>query len=401
MCADALSPTVLPDADVVLVRYGEVGTKSPSVRVDMERRLCDNLRGLLADRGIDGEVERRHARPLVHTDEPRAGAGVAADCFGVVSASPARRLPPEKPAIEAALADAAGACYDGGTFAVDARRATDEHPFTSRDLEVDGGSAVWEAVEDRFEPAVDLENPDVRFGVEVRAEAAFLYVETFEGPGGLPLGTQTPLVALVSGGIDSPVAAHEAMRRGSPVLPVYVDLGDHGGPDHRARAMASVRTLSGYAPDRSMALWHVPGGEAVDRLVETMDRGRMLSLRRFMLRVAEHVARFNDADGVVTGESLGQKSSQTARNLAVTSAATDLPVHRPLVTWDKTDIEARARAIGTYDDATVPAGCDSVVPDNPETEGRLEGLARVEPDDLFALAEAAAADAERVDVDRE
>lgn len=389
---------MLPGADVVLVRYGEVGTKSRRVRVEMERQLCDNLRALLADRGVPGEVERRHARPLIHTEEPGAAAAVATDAVGVISASPARRLPPEKRPIEAALAETAEDCYDGGTFAVDARRATDDVPFTSRELEVDGGSAVWRAVEDRFDPAVDLEDPDVRFGVEVRPDGAFLYLETVEGPGGLPLGSQTSLVALVSGGIDSPVAAYEVMRRGSPVHPIYVDLGDYGGPDHRARAMSSVRTLAGYAPGRAMDPWRVPAGSAVARLVEEMDRGRMLSFRRFMFRVAEHLARFNDADGVVTGECLGQKSSQTARNLAVTTTATDLPVHRPLLAWDKTDIEARARALGTFEDATVRAGCNRIVPDHPETDGRLDALRRAEPDDLFDMAEATATAAERVDL---
>jgi len=388
---------MLPGADTALVRYGEVGTKSPRVRSRMEERLCDNLRALLADRGVPGEVERHHARPLIRSDRPREAAEVAADACGVVSASPAVSVPPEQDAIENALAEAAEARYDGGTFAVDARRATDEFPFTSRDIEEDGGAAVWNAVEGEFDPAVDLDDPDVRFRVEVRPEEAFVHVETIDGPGGLPLKTQTPTVALVSGGIDSPVAAYETMRRGSPVFPVYVDLGDYGGPDHRARALASVRTLASYAPNEPMDLWHVPAGEHVAHLVETMERGRMLSFRRFMFRVAEHLARWNDADGVVTGESMGQKSSQTARNLSVTSAATDLPVHRPLLAWDKNEVEERARDIGTFDDATVPAGCNRIVPETPETNARLDRLREVEPDDLFERAEAAAEAAEPVD----
>jgi len=138
-------------------------------------------------------------------------------------------------AITEALANAAREQYDGGAFAVDARRAG-EHAFDSHDVNREGGDAVWQSVEDEFDPEVDLDDPDLTFSVEVRQEEAFVFLETRDGPGGMPLGTQKPLVALFSGGIDSPVAAWEAMKRGSPVVPLYLDLGRFGGPDHRARA---------------------------------------------------------------------------------------------------------------------------------------------------------------------
>jgi thiamine biosynthesis protein ThiI len=128
----------------------------------------------------------------------------------------------------------------------------------------------------------------------------------------------------------------------------------------------------------------------VARLVDEMDQQRMLSLRRFMYAVAEGVAERVGAVGIVSGEAIGQKSSQTAANLAVTSAATTLPVHRPLVTMDKPEIEARAREIGTYHDSTIPAGCNRVAPSLPETDARLAAVEAAEPTDLFDLAAAAA-----------
>jgi len=311
--------------------------------------------------------------------------------MGVVSASPVRVLPVDRAAVEAALVEAALATYDGGSFAVRPRRSGDHVDYTSEDLGRSAGAAIHDAlVEEGYEPSVDLDDPDHEFHAEVRETEAFVYADVCRGPGGLPLGSQEPVVALISGGIDSPVAAYEVMRRGCPVVPVYVDLGEYGGPDHEARAVETVRTLSAYAPNFDTRLRRVPAGEHVDALVEAMDRGRMLSLRRFMLRTAEEIARDRDADGIVTGEAIGQKSSQTARNLRLTSAATELPVHRPLLSVDKSEITERARAIGTFDDSTIPAGCNRVAPPNPETAGGPDRLRRTEPDDLFERARRAA-----------
>jgi len=388
-----------PGAETVVVRYGDMSTKSSRVRRDMERQLVENIDALLTDRGVPGEVERHSTRPLVQTttEAVENATRTAADAFGVVSASPARSLPPEKDAILDALAETAQACYDGGSFAVDARRSGTDYPFTSVDIEETGGSAVWEAVEGDFEPTVDLDDPDVTFGVEVREDEAFLFFEQVQGPGGLPLGSQRPVVALVSGGIDSPVAAYDIMRKGCPILPVYVDLGEYGGPDHRARAVETVRTLQRYAPNFEMGLRVVPGGDTVSLLAEELDTGRMLVFRRFCLLVAEVIALEAGARGIVTGESIGQKSSQTAQNMSVTSPVTDLPVYRPLLTTDKNDITERAKTIGTFHDSTIPAGCNRFAPVQAETNAHLDRLREIEPDDLRERARAAAAEAELVD----
>ncbi|ELY74565.1 thiamine biosynthesis protein [Natrinema pallidum DSM 3751] len=365
----------------------------------MEDLLAENIEALLADRSVPGEVERRWNRPLIHTTEDAVEAATAAatDAFGVVSASPALTVSTEQARILEAVAETAREHYDGGTFAVDARRADKSLPYDSEDLARDAGNAIWEAVDDEFEPAVDLDDPDLTFGIEVRADVAFVYLEQVDGPGGLPLGSQEPVIALVSGGIDSPVAAYEMMKRGSPVVPAYVALGDYGGIDHEARAMETVRILSAYAPNFDMQVYRVPGGETMALLVEEMEQGRMLSLRRFFYRAAETLAERIDADGIVTGEAAGQKSSQTIRNLGVTSRATRLPIHRPLLTSDKQYIVAQAREIGTFTDSTIDAGCNRVTPDQVETNARLKPLLDAEPDDLLERAEDAAAAAELVD----
>lgn len=384
-----------PGADTVLVRHGDVNTKSNTVKRYMEGLLVENLEALLEDRSIPGAVEQRWNRPLIHTSEDavRDATAAATDTFGVVSASPVRTVGTEKERILEVLTETARTCYDGGAFAVDARRADKTLPYESEDLAREGGAAIWEAVEGEFEPEVDLDDPDLTFGVEVREDLAFVYLETVPGPGGLPLGAQESVIALVSGGIDSPVAAYEMMKRGVPVVPAYVDLGDYGGIDHEARAMETVRILSEYAPNFDMPVYRIPGGETVDLLVREMEQGRMLSLRRFFYRAAETLAERVDANGIVTGEAAGQKSSQTVRNLGVTSRATRLPIHRPLLTSDKQDIVATAREIGTFTDSTIDAGCNRVTPDRVETNARLEPLLAAEPDDLLERAEEAAKNA--------
>jgi adenylyl- and sulfurtransferase ThiI len=229
-----------PGADTAVIRYGEIGTKSRGVRGWMSRKLIDNLRALLDDRGVSGSIERREARIVIESTEADVedATEAAADTFGATSASAARRVEPTVDAVTTALAETAREICGGGTFAVDAQRSG-THPFTSQELAREGGTAIWTAV--------------------------------------------------------------------------------------------------------------------------------------------------------------GQKSSQTAQNLSVTSAATELPVHRPLLSVDKTDISQRARDIGTVRDSTLPAGCNRIVPDQAETNATPSRQREREPEALYEWAKRDAAAVETVD----
>jgi thiamine biosynthesis protein ThiI len=385
--------------DTVLVAYGDLGVKSRAVRRRMTALLAENVARVLDDRGVAADVEARWARLLVHPEDPAetaAAARTAADVFGVVAARPCLTCEATLDAVVERLRAAAGDHDPTDSFAVRARRVgpDDRHDFAARDVEREGGAAVAEA----SGAPVDLDAPARTYRVEVREDTAFVSATEFEGPGGLPLGTQGRAVALVSGGIDSPVAAWETMRRGCVVVPLYVDLGDYGGPDHRARAVETVRRLRRYAPGRLDGLWVLPAGDLVADLAASVGPTRMLSLRRAMLAAAEALAERESAHSVVTGEAMGQKSSQTGPNLAVTDAAVSLPVHRPLLTRDKNDIVEVARRIGTFEDATLPVGCERVAPDHPETNATLAAVEAAEPADLLDRARALVADAEFVPV---
>lgn len=385
------------EPDIAVVRFGEIGIKSGKVRGQMLDRLAENIERILEDRGIAGTVERRWSRILVRPPEdegadfsPDDAARAASDTFGVVSTRPAITVPADQEAIGTAARSLAADHPDGATFAVRAHRAgaAEEHPFTSQELEREIGGVVGEATG----AAVDLDDPDVTYRLEVRDQEAFVSAREYDGPGGLPVGTQGTTVLLFSGGLDSPVAAWELLKRGLEVLPVYLDLGAYGGPDHLARAEETARVVGRYAPHIDMRLRVVPAGELVEDLVAATEATRMLSLRRAMLRTAEGVAEDVGAHSLATGEAVGQKSSQTGPNIRTTDAAADRPVYRPLLTRDKPDIVEQAREIGTFVDATMNVGCERVAPEYPETNATVAQVEEAEPDDLLERAAALAAE---------
>ncbi len=387
--ADPAGPT-----NAVLIGHGDFGTKSSGVRAKMAERVARDVEAALEAAGIEASVERPWSRVVVRTDRPRDAARVAATLPGVAFARPAVAVDPELDAIRTAVRRLAEAGpHDASeTYAVDSDRigSADAHDFSSRDLDVEAGRIVGEVTG----ASVDLDDPDRTYRIEAREREAFVSSIRFAGPRGLPVGTQGRVAVLVSGGLDSPVAMWRLLRRGCVTVPVYVDLGEYGGADHRARALEVVRTVAERAPRADLRPRVVDGGELVERIVEGTEHTRMLSLRRAMLAAAEGVAEAVDAHSVATGEALGQKSSQTGWNLATTDAAVSLPVHRPLLTADKLDIVAAARDLGTYTDATLPVGCDRIAPSHPETNATVEEVLAAEPDGLLAAAREAGRSAE-------
>jgi len=388
---------VQPSPDLAVVRFGELSVKSEKVRGQMLDRLAENVRAILDDRDIPGRLERRWSRILIWPPEEggddaafnaHEAARAAADAFGVVSTRPALSVAPERVPLETAAVSLAEDHPEGATFAVRANRAgaPEIHPFSSQEIEREIGTAVGEATG----ADVNLDDPDRTYRLEIREQEAFVSVAEYDGPGGLPVGTQGTTVLLFSGGLDSPVAAWELFKRGLAVVPVYLDLGAYGGADHLARATETASLVARSAPHVDARLRVVPAGDLVEDLVAATDATRMLSLRRVMLRVAEGVADDAGAHSLATGESVGQKSSQTGPNVRVTDAAAERPVHRPLLTRDKPDIVEQARDIGTFVDATMNVGCERVAPEYPETKARLSQVEDAEPDDLLARADALA-----------
>jgi thiamine biosynthesis protein ThiI len=243
---------------------------------------------------------------------------------------------------------------------------------------------------------VDLERPEVEIVVEVLPDEAFVSLDRRPGPGGLPVGASGTVAALLSGGIDSPVAAWRMMKRGCTVLFVHFHafpLQDHTTID---KVTELARVLTRFQFRTRLVL--VPFGEAQQTIVASCPAPlRVVLYRRFMVRIAEALAARHRAKALVTGESLGQVASQTLDNIAAIDEAAKGPVLRPLVGMDKDEITRQARRIGTFEISTLPDQdcCQLFVPKSPATAATLDELRAAEAGlDVAGLVEAAVARAE-------
>lgn len=363
---------------IALVHYHEIGLKGFN-KGAFERRLQTNIRWALREvPGVD--VVRIASRVLVRVAEDAALPAVMqalAQTPGVSYAAAGVSVPAQADAIaEAALTVAREEIGRRGsaiaTFGVESRRSATEYPERSLDI----NRRVGEIIRSDTGLKVDLSSPDLLVRIAVVQGSAYVYAQRVEGPGGLPVGTSGKVVALLSAGIDSPVAAWRIMRRGATVVGVHFSGRPQttGASEQYAAELCRVLSAGGGLG----RLYVVPFGD-VQRTI-SLDAPpdlRVLLYRRFMVRVAEEIARGERARALVTGESLGQVASQTLENIAVVDAVATLPVFRPLIGSDKQEIVAEARALGTYDlsIATDDDCCTLFMPRRPQTHARPEEIA--------------------------
>jgi thiamine biosynthesis protein ThiI len=309
--------------------------------------------------------------------------GIANFAFGVV-------VPPRLPALrEAVPALLAGRQFE--SFRIRARRTFKVFPMTSEAVNRDLGALVLE----RFSTRVDLTRPALTVHVELLPREALVTVDQEPGPGGLPVGVSGRVVALLSGGIDSPVAACRLQRRGCEVEFVHF----HSVPYLSDASQVKVRALVERLVRHQLAarLWLVPFGEIQREVVLAVPPPlRVVVYRRLMARIAERLASRAGALALVTGESLGQVASQTLENLGRVDEVVDCPILRPLIGTDKEEIIREARALGTYEISIEPDQdcCSLFVPAHPETRTTPEAARAAEAGlDVARLVEAGAAGA--------
>ena len=352
----------------VLVRYHEVALKKgnrPYFVELLKRNLVSAVKGL----GLE-EAKSLPARLLL-----RFSAGGNAEeirrrvegVFGVANFSFAERVPRDLDALQARVLDA----LDGKRFAsfrVDARRADKEFPLTSPEI----NRRIGAAIKERSGARVDLKNGELTIAIEILPRDAFFAFDKIAGAGGLPVGASGRVVSLISGGIDSPVAAYRMMQRGCRLIFVHF----HGAPYLDGTSQEKVRQLVQILTRRQFTsrLYLVPFGEIQRQIVAAVLRPlRVVLYRRMMLRIAESIARREKAGALVTGESLAQVASQTLENMTVIEKASRLSILRPLVGMDKQEIIDQARRIGTFETSAIPDQdcCQLFVPKHPATKARL------------------------------
>ncbi len=363
--------------DLVLLRYGEVALKGANRPVFL-RQLRRNVRACLSEHGIEGSVRSVGQRIYVYTDAAEEAVEPLSRVFGLVSVSPVARMPKSMPAItvEALCQAERAGLGPGQSFRIQARRADKTFPLNSTEINRHVGAAVMQ----QSGASVDLsEGADLTIGIEIAQKAALVYHRNVPGPGGLPLGVEGRVVALISGGIDSPVAAWLMMKRGCSVIPLHLSQNEI----ETQKALDNIEQLRRYSYGWELRPTILQHAEVIEPVLDELqrmheERWNCLLCKHTMLRKACELAEKLGAHAVVTGDSLGQVASQTLANMEAISYGMPKPILRPLIGMDKTEIIALARRIGTFDTSTRASAPCPYLPPHPITHGNVAKLEQIQ-----------------------
>ena len=359
----------------IVIHYHELGLKKGN-RDYFENRLCKNIRTMLAGCGF-GEVRRISGRILVE---------LMPDCdlaeiqrrlekvSGIAYFAEAWECPLSLEALEEKAWDLIGS-KTFESFRVATRRSDKNFPYTSVQI----NQRVGGTIQQRSGRRVDLEEPALTCSIEVVDNRALIYVDRRPGIGGLPSSTSGKVVVLLSGGLDSPVAAWKVIKRGCTAVFVHFHSFPYTNKESQEKARLLALLLAEY--QLRSKLYLVPFAEVQRHImVETPADTRVILYRRYMLRLAERIARRERARVLVTGDSIGQVASQTIENIDVISRAVQMPILRPVIGDDKIEIVNIARRIGSYDISILPDQdcCSLFVPKHPETKAHLETIEKSE-----------------------
>ena len=374
---------------VLLVRFGEVHLKGQN-RPFFMKKLTENVRKAVAP--IHGTVWMSDSRIYVADVDIEDAAERVRRVFGVYSVSPAWELPKEFDVIADKCVELAKDLK--GTFKVLARRSDKRFPMTSMEMNAEIGGRILDANPNL---TVDVHKPQHEISVEVR-DHAYVYAGEILAVGGLPMGTGGKGMLLLSGGIDSPVAGFQLMRRGVNINAVHFFSFPYTSERAKEKVIELARILGTYGG--GMRVFVVPFTEIQMQIHEKCpDSLGTLLMRRYMMRIANKIARQHGAQALITGENLGQVASQTMEALGCTDAVCDLPVFRPLIGLDKLEITEQAIKIGTYETSILPYEdcCTVFTPRHPTTKPKVEQLIEAEQAlDTEALVEEAVANTESV-----
>lgn len=362
--------------NIFIVRCGEVALKGMN-KPYFERMLVERIKKLL--KKFDGvSVKRQEGLIFVRADEINDKKEIIKEIskvFGVASISPAVECESTMESISQAAVEYMLEVIDERhvkTFKVEAKRADKNFPVKSPQISRQVGAAVLKGCKVL---KVDVHNPDCLLFVDVRHDKSYIYQDKIPGFGGLPLGTNGKGLSLLSGGIDSPVATWMMAKRGMMIEAVHF----HSFPYTSQRAQEKVEELAGiiavYCGRFKLHVINIlPIQEQIVK--NCPEEETTILVRRFMMRIAQKIAKKNGCGMLITGENLGQVASQTAESLIVTDAAVSMPVMRPLIAMDKVDIMDKAQQIGTYETSIRPYEdcCTVFLPKHPVTKPKLDRI---------------------------
>ncbi|MGI5849550.1 MAG: tRNA uracil 4-sulfurtransferase ThiI [Christensenellales bacterium] len=379
--------------NVIIVRYAEIHLKGLN-KPYFEKALVNNISKVLSD--IDGAVVKRgvsriYVEGVDDSDIDKAFA--ALECvFGIHSFSPAVRIEQDIGKAAAVLADMVGHerkkfLQDTVPFRVEAKRADKRYPMKSMQMAAEVGSVILSRVEGI---KVDLNHPAITAYLEMR-EMAYCYTQVINGPGGMPVGCNGSAMLLLSGGIDSPVAGCMIAKRGVALSAVHFESFPYTSEKALDKVLDLARIMTRYTG--KITLHVIRFTDIQMKLYEKCPPDYLTVLmRRYMMRIAEEIAKKDGCLALVTGESVGQVASQTLESLAVTNDVASIPVLRPLIGMDKIEITEKAQIYDTYRTSILPFEdcCTVFVPKHPVTKPRKSEIEKTEANlDIDGMVKAA------------
>ncbi len=354
----------------ILLRYDEIWLKSEKTRRKFEKKLIENIKASL------GEVNIEVLRGRIIINYTPQFVEKLKKIFGIVSFSPAVSCQTDLKAISEKLVEFARWLGIKETFAIRVKREADLNGLTSMEI----ARILGKIIKDKFNRKVDLKNPQTELFVEIREKESYIFDKKIEGPGGLPVGTQGKVLCLVSGGIDSAVAAWQAMRRGCEIIILHFDATPY--MENTQDAVKNIaKKLKEWNSNREIRIIVVGFGKILQNIRKVLEEeGKLnytcLLCKRTMYKIAEEIAKKIEAKAIVTGDSLGQVASQTLNNLLATSYKINIPILRPLIFMDKREIIEIAKNIRTFEISLKSKACKAV-PKYPETRAKIKELEKL------------------------
>lgn len=367
--------------DSIIVRFGgEIGIKSEGTRRAFEKLLSRNIRRILEHHDVQyQELIEKRGRIYLRTTNIQGVIRKLTQVFGISSVSPASRTSSDmNDTVQRAFELARDMLKRGSRFAVHCHRVG-KHPYSSMNICEEVGDKILADLSNQ-NLKVDLENPQFTINVEVREEEAYIFSEKIQGTDGFPLGSQEKVVCLLSGGIDSPVACWLAMKRGCPIVPIHFDIASFTDERTVTKALDVARRLFEWSIGFPRRVYIVPHGKNLETFIEEGPSSLTCILcKRMMYRIAERIAEKEKVEGIITGEAIGEQASQTLHNLRVLDeAATQYPVHRPLLGFNKLETEKLAKRISTFEVSTRRSRGCTAAPKKPTTKAKLEVVREAE-----------------------
>ncbi|MEW9500685.1 tRNA uracil 4-sulfurtransferase ThiI [Jeotgalibacillus marinus] len=358
--------------DRILIRYGEISTKGKNRNKfinQLKRNILDSLTGLSPVR-IDAGRDRMHVL-IDNTAEVDQILTRIEPIFGIQSFSPVVKTTKDLDMMKSeAVALVSSLVRGETTFKVSARRADKSFPLDTNELNQEMGSHVLRNVEGLL---VEMKKPEIELVVEVREEGVYLSAQRIQGAGGMPIGTGNKASLMLSGGLDSPVAGFQMLKRGVEIEAIHFHSPPFTSDQSKEKVMKLASQLASYS---GMVKLHIVPFTAIQQAIgqQVPENYTMTSTRRMMLRIADMIREKTDSLAIVTGESLGQVASQTLESMQAINAVTATPILRPLIAMDKTEIIDIAKNIKTHDISILPFEdcCTIFTPAAPKTKPKLE-----------------------------